>query len=106
VTEDTHDSDGLFDGGDSGCVDGDGGLFFKRGKHQVTLTGGIHVYPKDGKEVLAGCEGVAECAVSGVADEKSGESQSDPRPPSFRPSSLSHKNPKVGSALQCQRRAG
>jgi long-chain acyl-CoA synthetase len=42
-------------------------------KKDMVLVSGFNVYPNEVEEVVAGLDGVLECAVVGVADEKTGE---------------------------------
>jgi long-chain acyl-CoA synthetase len=65
--------DGYFKSGDIGTVDERG--FFKvvDRKKDMVLVSGFNVYPNEVEEVVAGMEGIMECACVGVLDEKSGE---------------------------------
>ena len=66
-------SDGYFKSGDIGTVDERG--FFKiiDRKKDMILVSGFNVYPNEVEDVVAGLEGVLECACVGVVDDKSGE---------------------------------
>ena len=65
--------DGYFKSGDIGTVDERG--FFKiiDRKKDMILVSGFNVYPNEVEDVVAGLEGVLECACVGVVDDKSGE---------------------------------
>lgn len=65
--------DGWLLTGDLGCKDEEGFLFIKGRSKDVVITGGFNVYPADVEPVLGEPEGVADCAVFGVPDEKWGE---------------------------------
>ncbi|RZI78399.1 MAG: long-chain-fatty-acid--CoA ligase [Variovorax sp.] len=66
-------ADGYFKTGDIGTVDERG--FFKvvDRKKDMVLVSGFNVYPNEVEDVVATLEGVMECAVVGVPDEKTGE---------------------------------
>jgi acyl-CoA synthetase (AMP-forming)/AMP-acid ligase II len=59
--------------GDLGSFDDEGFLFIKGRSKDVVITGGFNVYPVDVEAVLAQSDGVADCAVFGVPDDKWGE---------------------------------
>jgi len=42
-------------------------------KKDMIIVSGFNVYPNEVEAVVAGCDGVAECACVGVPDEKTGE---------------------------------
>ena len=42
-------------------------------KKDMVLVSGFNVYPNEVEDVAAACPGVAECAVVGVPDDKTGE---------------------------------
>jgi long-chain acyl-CoA synthetase len=42
-------------------------------KKDMVLVSGFNVYPNEVEDVVAGLDGVMECAVVGVADQKTGE---------------------------------
>jgi fatty-acyl-CoA synthase len=64
---------GYFSVGDI-AVQNDEGLYFLKGrKHDMIISGGVNVYPREVEVVLLGHEAVAEAAVVGVADEEWGE---------------------------------
>jgi acyl-CoA synthetase (AMP-forming)/AMP-acid ligase II len=59
--------------GDVGKMDGDGYVYLVDRKHDMIITGGINVYPKEVEEVLYRHPAVFEAAVFGVPDEYWGE---------------------------------
>ena len=59
--------------GDLGTFDHEGYLFIKGRSKDVVITGGFNVYPIDVESVLGKIDGVADCAVFGIPDEKWGE---------------------------------
>jgi long-chain acyl-CoA synthetase len=65
--------DGYFRTGDIGVMAPDGYIKIVDRKKDMILVSGFNVYPNEIEEVIAGHPGVLECAVIGVADEKSGE---------------------------------
>ena len=65
--------DGYFKSGDIGIVDENGFYKIIDRKKDMILVSGFNVYPNEIEEVVAGLEGVLECACVGVADDKSGE---------------------------------
>jgi len=65
--------DGWFHTGDMAYVDEDGFFFIVDRKKDMINRGGYNVYPREIEEVLYEHEGVAECAVLGVPDERMGE---------------------------------
>ncbi len=65
--------DGYFKTGDVGVMDARGFFKIVDRKKDMVLVSGFNVYPNEVEEVVAGLEGVMECAVVGVADEKTGE---------------------------------
>jgi long-chain acyl-CoA synthetase len=66
-------ADGYFRTGDIGVMAPDGYIKIVDRKKDMILVSGFNVYPNEIEEVIAGYPGVLECAVIGVADEKSGE---------------------------------
>jgi long-chain acyl-CoA synthetase len=66
-------ADGYFRTGDIGVMAPDGYIKIVDRKKDMILVSGFNVYPNEIEEVIAGHPGVLECAVIGVADEKSGE---------------------------------
>ncbi len=65
--------DGYFKTGDIGIVDARGYYKIVDRKKDMVLVSGFNVYPNEVEDVVAGLPGVMECAVVGVADEKTGE---------------------------------
>jgi long-chain acyl-CoA synthetase len=65
--------DGYFRTGDIGVMDADGYTKIVDRKKDMILVSGFNVYPNEIEEVIASHPGVLECAVIGVADDKSGE---------------------------------
>ncbi len=65
--------DGYFKSGDIGTVDDKGFYKIVDRKKDMVLVSGFNVYPNEVEEVVAQMPGVMECAVVGVADEKTGE---------------------------------
>jgi len=66
-------ADGYFRTGDIGVMDASGYTKIVDRKKDMILVSGFNVYPNEIEEVIAGHPGVLECAVIGVADDKSGE---------------------------------
>jgi len=66
-------ADGYFKSGDIGTVDERGYYKIVDRKKDMVLVSGFNVYPNEVEDVVAGLEGVLECAVVGVADDKTGE---------------------------------
>jgi acyl-CoA synthetase (AMP-forming)/AMP-acid ligase II len=64
---------GWFHTGDGGFLDDDGYLTISDRKKDVIITGGENVSSIEVEDVLYSADGVAECAVIGVPDEKWGE---------------------------------
>ncbi|HSV47792.1 MAG TPA: long-chain-fatty-acid--CoA ligase [Ramlibacter sp.] len=65
--------DGFFKTGDIGTVDERGYYKIVDRKKDMVLVSGFNVYPNEVEDVVAKLDGVMECAVVGVADEKTGE---------------------------------
>jgi long-chain acyl-CoA synthetase len=65
--------DGFFKSGDVGIMDERGFFKIVDRKKDMVLVSGFNVYPNEVEEVVAGLPGVLECAVVGVADDKTGE---------------------------------
>jgi long-chain acyl-CoA synthetase len=65
--------DGYFRTGDIGVMTPDGYTKIVDRKKDMILVSGFNVYPNEIEEVIASHPGVLECAVIGVADEKTGE---------------------------------
>ena len=66
-------TDGYFKSGDIGTMDERGYFRIVDRKKDMVLVSGFNVYPNEVEDVVAQLEGVLECAVVGVADEKTGE---------------------------------
>jgi long-chain acyl-CoA synthetase len=66
-------ADGYFRTGDIGLMTADGYTKIVDRKKDMILVSGFNVYPNEIEEVIASHPGVLECAVIGVADDKSGE---------------------------------
>ncbi|MBC7655764.1 MAG: long-chain-fatty-acid--CoA ligase [Frankiaceae bacterium] len=66
-------ADGWFCSGDIGTMDERGYFKIVDRKKDMVLVSGFNVYPNEVEDVVARLEGVLECAVVGVADEKTGE---------------------------------
>ncbi len=65
--------DGFFKSGDIGTMDERGYFKIVDRKKDMVLVSGFNVYPNEVEDVVARMEGVLECAVVGVPDEKTGE---------------------------------
>jgi long-chain acyl-CoA synthetase len=65
--------DGYFKSGDIGFMDERGYFKIIDRKKDMVLVSGFNVYPNEVEDVVAQMPGVLECAVVGVADEKTGE---------------------------------
>ncbi len=65
--------DGFFRTGDVGVMDENGYFKIVDRKKDMVLVSGFNVYPNEVEDVVAKLDGVLECAVVGVPDEKSGE---------------------------------
>ena len=66
-------ADGYFRTGDIGYVDEDGYLFIVDRKKDIIIRGGENISAAEVEAALYGCEGVAEAAVFGAADDRLGE---------------------------------
>jgi acyl-CoA synthetase (AMP-forming)/AMP-acid ligase II len=66
-------SDGFMRTGDIGYLDDDGYLFIVDRKKDIILRGGENISAAEVEAEIYGCEGVAEVAVFGAADERLGE---------------------------------
>ena len=86
-------ADGFFRTGDIGVMDERGYIKIVDRKKDMILVSGFNVYPNEIEDVIASHPGVLECAVIGVADEKSGEAVKAVRrqegPESHRPTTSS-----------------
>ena len=67
------DADGWLHTGDIGTVDERGNLRITDRLKDMYICGGFNVYPAEIEQVLARLDGVADCAVIGVPDERLGE---------------------------------
>ena len=65
--------DGWFSAGDMAIRDEDGFYQIVDRKDNMIITGGEHVYPSEVEEVIGSHQGVFDCAVIGLPDEKWGE---------------------------------
>lgn len=66
-------ADGFFKSGDIGVMDERGYFRIVDRKKDMVLVSGFNVYPNEVEDVVAKLDGVLECAVVGVADDKTGE---------------------------------
>jgi fatty-acyl-CoA synthase len=66
-------ADDWFHTGDGGSIDDEGFLTISDRRKDVIITGGENVSSIEVEDCVYSCEGVAECAVIGVPDEKWGE---------------------------------
>jgi HIP---CoA ligase len=73
ATADTIDADGWLHTGDIGKLDGAGNLQITDRLKDMYICGGFNVYPAEVEQVLARLDGVLDCAVIGVPDERLGE---------------------------------
>ena len=65
--------DGFLRTGDIGIIDGQGYVKLIDRKKDMIIVSGFNVFPNEIEAVVAGHPGVLECAVIGVADERTGE---------------------------------
>jgi fatty-acyl-CoA synthase len=65
--------DGFFSVGDLARMDEDGFLFLASRKHDMVISGGVNIYPREIEEVLHAYPGVVETAVIGIPDDEWGE---------------------------------
>ena len=73
ATADTVDADGWLHTGDIGKLDVAGNLQITDRLKDMYICGGFNVYPAEVEQVLARLDGVLDCAVIGVPDERLGE---------------------------------
>jgi acyl-CoA synthetase (AMP-forming)/AMP-acid ligase II len=73
ATEAAFTADGFIRTGDIGYLDEDGYLFIVDRKKDIIIRGGENISAAEVEAALYGCEGVAEAAVFGIADERLGE---------------------------------
>ena len=67
------DEDGWYPTGDVGFLDPDGDLFLVDRLKELVIVSGFNVYPVEVEEVVTELDGVAEAAVIGTPDERTGE---------------------------------
>ncbi|SFQ40778.1 long-chain acyl-CoA synthetase [Amycolatopsis arida] len=67
------DAEGWFRTGDVGYLDVDGDLHLVDRANDLIIVNGFNVYPREVEDVINAIPGVAESAVVGVRDERSGE---------------------------------
>jgi long-chain acyl-CoA synthetase len=65
--------DDAFTVGDIGYLDDDGYLFITDRASDMVLWGGVNIAPREVEEALYAHDGVVDCAVFGIPDERSGE---------------------------------
>ena len=65
--------DGWVTVGDRGSLDAEGFLSIAGRGSSLIITGGANVQPEEVEEVIAACDGIAACAVVGLADQRWGE---------------------------------
>lgn len=65
--------DGWFLSGDMATVDEDGYVYIIDRKHDMVISGGFNIYPREVEEAILMHPGIAEAAVIGVPDEVWGE---------------------------------
>jgi HIP---CoA ligase len=73
ATAATVDTDGWLHTGDIGMLDAAGNLQITDRLKDMYICGGFNVYPAEIEQVLARLDGVLDCAVIGVPDERLGE---------------------------------
>ena len=73
TTAETIEADGWLHTGDIGRMDEDGYLYLLDRRHDVIISGGFNVYPREVEDVLLAHPAVLEAAVVGLPDEKWGE---------------------------------
>jgi fatty-acyl-CoA synthase len=65
--------DGFFSVGDMGRVDADGYYYLESRKHDMVISGGVNIYPREIEDHLHGHPAILEAAVIGVPDPEWGE---------------------------------
>jgi acyl-CoA synthetase (AMP-forming)/AMP-acid ligase II len=73
ATAETIDADGWLHTGDIAVMDEAGNVRITDRLKDMYVVGGFNAYPAEVEQVIARHEGVAECAVVGVPDERLGE---------------------------------
>lgn len=73
ATAETIDADGWLHTGDLGQIDASGYLYLLDRRHDVIISGGFNVYPREVEDVLLAHPSVLEAAVVGIADDRWGE---------------------------------
>ena len=71
--EDGPDAEGWYGTGDVGFLDADGDLFLVDRLKELVIVSGFNVYPVEVEEVVSELDEVAEAAVIGAADDRTGE---------------------------------
>ncbi len=66
--------DGFFSVGDLARLDEDGYLFIESRVHDMIISGGVNIYPREIEDVLAAHPAITEAAVLGLPDSEWGES--------------------------------
>lgn len=72
ATAEALDADGWFKSGDIAVIEADGFVSIVDRKKDLIIVSGFNVYPNEIEDVVMGHPGVANCAVIGVPDERSG----------------------------------
>lgn len=67
------DAEGWFHSGDVAYLDDDGDLHLVDRRREVILVNGFNVYPREIELAIEGLDGVAETAVVGIPDDRTGE---------------------------------
>ena len=73
ATAQTIEPDGWLHTGDIGRMDEQGYLYLLDRRHDMIISGGFNVYPREVEDVLLSHPAVVEAAVVGLPDEKWGE---------------------------------
>jgi acyl-CoA synthetase (AMP-forming)/AMP-acid ligase II len=73
ATAETKEPDGWLHTGDIGRWDAEGYLHLLDRRHDVIISGGFNVYPREVEDALLSHPAVVEAAVVGIPDEKWGE---------------------------------